>query len=415
MQKLEKIEIRVARSVAEVEALREAWAKWPSHRDSDIDFYLMIVRSYPEVLRPHVVALYHDGELQAIMVGRLEEKRLSFNIGYLRPFRPHARCLTFVYGAVHGNDSPENTQILLGSVMDSLKGGEADLAMLEFVPVGTRLYELALSIPGVLSRDSRQTGQAHDKLIIPGNFEAIYGRMSPKHRKNIKREIRQLFSEKNAARIRCYDQESDLGELFAVVEAIAAKTYQRGLKAGFADNSQVRERLGLAAQKGWLRANVLYIEERPVAFWIGMLYHGSFVSEYLGYDPEFRRLSPGIVLIMRVIEGFCTRANGDVVQDLDFGLGDAEYKSALCSENWMEAPVYIFSPTLRGLKLKVMRSVTRVIDRSARKILTSSKFLPRLKRAWRDRLAKKARPESDLNRSDNAAVVLSATPPEAGN
>lgn len=409
------MEIRIARSVSEVEALREPWTKWPSHRDSDIDFYLMIIRSYPEVLHPHVIALYRDGELQAVMVGRLEEKRLSFNVGYLRPFRPRARCLTFVYGAVHGNNSPENTQILLGSVMDSLKRGEADLAVLEFVPVGTPLYELALSIPSFLARDSRQTGQGHDKLTIPENFEAIYGRMSPKHRKNIKRETRQLFSEKNAARICCYDKESHLGEMFHVVEEIAAKTYQRGLGAGFADNSQVRQRLGLAAQKGWLRANVLYIEDRPVAFWIGMLYHGSFVSEYLGYDPEFRRLSPGIVLIMRVIEGFCNRANGDVVRELDFGLGDAEYKSTLCSENWMEAPVYIFSPTLRGLKLKAMRSASRVIDRGARKILTSSKFLPRLKRAWRDRLAKKVKPESDFNKPNNATVVLSATPPEAGN
>jgi hypothetical protein len=411
----ESLEIRIARSVSEVEALRQPWTKWPSHRDSDIDFYLMIIRSYPEVLRPHVMALYREGELQAIMVGRLEEKRLSFNVGYLRPFRPHARCLTFVYGAVHGNNSPESTQVLVEAVMDSLKRGEADVAMFEFVPVGTPLHQLALSIPGFLFRDSRQIGQGHDKLIIPETFEAIYGHMSPKHRKNIKREIRQLFSEKNAARIRCYDKESDLGEMFHVVEGIAAKTYQRGLGAGFADNSQVRQRLGLAAQKGWLRANVLYIEDRPVAFWIGMLYHRSFVSEYLGYDPEFRRLSPGIVLIMRVIEGFCNRANGDVVQELDFGLGGAEYKSALCSENWMEAPVYIFSPTLRGLKLKAMRSATRAIDRNARKILTSSRFLPRLKRAWRDRLAKKAKPESDFNKSENATVVLAATPPETGN
>jgi hypothetical protein len=56
------VQIRVARDFAEVEALRGAWSKWPGHRDSEIDFYLMIVRSYPEVLRPHVIALYRDGQ-----------------------------------------------------------------------------------------------------------------------------------------------------------------------------------------------------------------------------------------------------------------------------------------------------------------------------------------------------------------
>jgi hypothetical protein len=410
----ESLEIRIARSVSEVEALREPWTKWPSHRDSDIDFYLMIVRSYPEVLRPHVVALYRDGELQAIMVGRLEEKRLSFNIGYLRPFRPRARCLTFVYGAVHGSNSPENTKVLVEAVMASLKRGEADLAILEFVPVNSHLYQRATNVPRI-SRDSLQAGQGHDVMIVPESIDEVYRRMSSDRRIETRRRVRKLQTHPaGKPRIVCYRYESDLGRLFRDAEEIAKKTYHRGLGVGFADKPDVRARLELAAKKGWLRANLLYIGERPVAFWIGMLYHDSFISEYMGYDPEFRRFSPGMVLIMCVIEGFCSGANGDAVKDLDFGLGHAEYKGALCSENWMEASVYIFSPTLRGLKLKAMRSATRVIDRSARKILTSSKFLPRLKRAWRDRLAKKAKPESDFNKSDNATVVLS-TPPEAGN
>ena len=414
MQKVEKVEIRVARSLAEVETLREPWTKWPSHRDSDIDFYLMIVQSYPEVLRPHVIALYRDGEIQAIMVGRMEEKKLSFNIGYLRPFRPSARCLTFVYGAVHGNNSRENTQVLVEAIMDSLKRGEADLAMLEFVPVNSHLYQQATNVPRV-SRDTLQAGQGHDVMIVPESIDEVYRRMSSDRRIETRRRVRKLQTHPaGEPKIICYRHESELGCLFHEAEEIAKKTYHRGLGVGFADKPDVRARLELAAKKGWLRANVLYIGERPVAFWIGMLYHGSFISEYMGYDPEFRRFSPGMVLIMKVIEGFCSAATGDAVKDLDFGLGDAEYKSALCSEKWMEAPVYIFSPTLRGLKLKAMRSATRAIDRSARKILTSSKFLPRLKRAWRDRLAKKAKPKPDFNKSGNAAVVLS-TPPDAGN
>ena len=65
-----------------------------------------------------------------------------------------------------------------------------------------------------------------------------------------------------------------------------------------------------------------------------------------------------MVLIMRVIEDFCSGANGDAVKELDFGLGHAEYKGALCSKSWLEAPVYIFSPTLKGLALKSLRTTT---------------------------------------------------------
>jgi hypothetical protein len=38
----QEIEIRTARSLPEIEALRESWMAWPSHRDSDIDFYLSL-------------------------------------------------------------------------------------------------------------------------------------------------------------------------------------------------------------------------------------------------------------------------------------------------------------------------------------------------------------------------------------
>jgi uncharacterized membrane protein YhfC len=96
--------------------------------------------------------------------------------------------------------------------------------------------------------------------------------------------------------------------------------------------------------------------------------------------------------MMHVIEGFCDRSDGDVVQELDFGLGHAEYKAVLCTKSWSEACVYIFSPSLKGLFLKSLRAGTRVVDASARKLLASTSFLPKLKRAWRDRLAKKANP-----------------------
>jgi len=103
------VEIRIARTVAEVESLRQAWSSWGGHRDSDIDVVLMIIDSYPEALRPHVVALYRNGEPEAILIGRVEKKRIAFKIGYLTILRPWARTLNFVYGALRGNGSPENS------------------------------------------------------------------------------------------------------------------------------------------------------------------------------------------------------------------------------------------------------------------------------------------------------------------
>jgi hypothetical protein len=391
-QKSEKVEIRVARSLCEVEALREPWTAWPGHRDSDIDFYLMKLQSDPEVVRPHVIALYQNGKPDAILVGRLERKRLCFKrIGYLPPLRFWARCLTFVYGAMHGNASAENARILLQEVMNCLRQDEADVAMLELVPIDSPLYRLALKLPGVLSRDTLPEPQGHETMIVPDTVDEIYGCMSSHRKHELRRIARKLQSNPvGEPKIVYYRDTTELDHLFHDAEEIAKKTYQRGLGVGFADSARIRKRLELAALKGWLRAYLLYLGDRPCAFWIGMLYGETFVSDYTGYDPDLHQFSPGIALLMRMIERFCNRADGDVIRELDFGPGDAEYKAALCTRKWLEAAVYIFSPTSRGLALKSMRTATRIVDAFARKVLISTKLFPWVRRAWRGRLAKHA-------------------------
>ena len=92
-----KIETRVFRSVEELEVLRSSWNSWPTHRDSDFDFYLTILKAYPEIVRPHVIGLYRDGELISILVGRLDRKKIVFEIGYFKAFKLRSNCLTFVY------------------------------------------------------------------------------------------------------------------------------------------------------------------------------------------------------------------------------------------------------------------------------------------------------------------------------
>lgn len=395
----EQIELRVARSLSEVESLREPWVSWPGHRDSDIDFYLMIVQSYSEVVRPHVIALFRDGRPDAILIGRLEQKRLGFRVGYLNSFSVQTRCLTFVYGAIHGDASADNTELLLKAVMESLKQGEADVAALEFVPLDTPLYKLALGLPGILSRDTRPLAQGHDSLSIPGSIDDVYRRMSGERRNWLRRRIKKLETHTvGKLRIQCYRNPSELDTLFRDAEEIGKKTYQRGLGVGFCDDSRVRSRLGLGAERGWLRAYVLYLGERPCAFWIGMLYVGTFVSEYLGYDPEFRQFSPGMVLVIKVIEGFCKEVEGDIVRELDFGLGHAEYKGLLCSKSWQEAVVHVFSPTPKGLMLKSMRTVTALVNGTARRLLISTKVFQRIKRVWRDRLSERAQTTSQAVR-----------------
>jgi hypothetical protein len=189
------MKIRIARDFAEVESLRDAWSRWPGHRDSEIDFYLMILRSYPEVLRPHVIALYRNGQPEAILIGRLEQKKLAFRVGYLTLFRHKARCLEFVYDGLRGNASPENTEILVREVMNCLRSGEADLAILEFVRIDSVLYQFSKTLPGFLGRDTSPSQTGHESLKLPPSIDELYKRMSSKRRSEIRRKAKKFVAQ----------------------------------------------------------------------------------------------------------------------------------------------------------------------------------------------------------------------------
>src|ERR1700730_10035200 len=94
--------LRIAKSVSEVEELRQVWTSWLCHPSSDIDFYVMKIRLNALTLRPHVMVVYRNGLPDCMLVGRLDHKRMSVNIGYVRCFLPKARVLTFVRGGLLG-------------------------------------------------------------------------------------------------------------------------------------------------------------------------------------------------------------------------------------------------------------------------------------------------------------------------
>jgi CelD/BcsL family acetyltransferase involved in cellulose biosynthesis len=175
--------------------------------------------------------------------------------------------------------------------------------------------------------------------------------------------------------------------LFRDVDQIASATYQRALGVGFADTPEMRGRMQLAAQRGWLQAFVLYLAGRPAAFWIGTRYRSCFFSDFMGYDVTHAKYSPGMYLILKGIEHFCEQNGPERVAEVDFGLGDAQYKQVLASRSWLEESWYIYSSTLRGATLNLSRTLTGVVDKSARTMLRKMKLEDSIKTGWRKWIA----------------------------
>jgi hypothetical protein len=385
--------VRVFRTVPELEEIRATWESWPGNRDSDPNVYFTILRSRPEVLRPHVIVVYRDGQPDAILVGRMERVRLDFKVGYLH-FRPTANVLYFVYGGPRGNGSLANCHLLIDEICRSLSLSEADTAYLNFIRMDSALYQLARKIPRALRRDHTSVTQAHFSAALPKSPEEFYASLSANARWQAKskgKKLAKAFPE--SVNIRCFREVAETETLAQDAESVVKKSYQRGLGVGFADSPEMRDHLRMKAEKGWLRGYVLYLADQPSAFWIGDLNQKTFRSDYLAFDDEFGKYSPGIYLMLKVIESFCGD-HGECVTEVDFATGYAQYKEVLSNQKWYEASVYIFALSFKGIELNIIRSFTGGVEKLLKSLLAQAGLLQKIKKNWRTHARRKQTAES---------------------
>jgi hypothetical protein len=381
----EPIMLRVCRNLVEVEEIRAIWNSFSCHPNSNIDFYLNVVNSTHGILRPHVLLVQRGDMPESLLVGRLEQRNVEFRVGYKSFGQRAARSLTFIYGGFIGNASESNAELSVRAVMESLSRGEADLAFFNHLRMGTPLYDRATQCPGFFLRDHFHNPQPHRRMRLPVSKEEFEVAVSPKFRKH-QRYKKLVRDHAGDVRVSHFSGICDLDQVTLDVDAIARKTYQRGLGSGFVDNEEMRNRLRVEAEKGWLHTFILYVGGKPCAFWMCNLCGGQLYSGYMGYDPAFSHYSPGMFLITRAIEELSIQNSDARIRDIDWGLGDAEYKTHLSTEDWKEASVYIFAPTAKGVALNLLNSGAAGIDRLARKVLGKSALLAKVKKSWRGRL-----------------------------
>lgn len=382
--------VRVLRTLSEVEEIRPSWGSWQGNPDADIDLYRSFFRAGTEIVRPHVIVVCRGGIPDAILVGRIDHRPIHFRIGYLR-FRPKANILFFVAGALRGNPSFENSELFVQEICNSLSRREADVAYLNLLRTDSDLFQLAKKLPGFARRDHFCAIRPHFTTTIPKTSDEFYRSLGPKTRQELRRKQQKLEKEiSGPIRIRCFRETVEFDEAMEHAEQVAKKSYLRGLGVGFDVGPQTREILRVKAQKGWLRTYILYAGDQPLAFWMGDLIQGTFGGNFTGYDPDIAKYSPGMYIMTKVIEEFCNAKDGAVTK-IDFGPGGAPYKASLGKSEADEAAVHIFSRSLKGVGLNLLRSLTTGIHEPLKKALEKTNLLAKIKKAWRTRAGQKAR------------------------
>jgi hypothetical protein len=377
-------QITIIRKIAEIEKLRQFWEKWQHYPNSDIDFFSSVIKSRKENVQPYVIVLGSIHEPIAIIIGRKETGFIDIKAGYKKLWRVKANIIVIMHNGFIGTLEPQTSQILLSTLKQRLRQGDADSVRFELLTRNSILLNSINDNFSILCREPLLEYRDHWNMALPQSLNDIFNRLSSNHRNQLRRISKKLERDfpNSALRIRCFQKPDELEILFNDVEKIAKLTYQRSLGAGFIDNFEIRSRLTLEASKRWLRMNVLYIDNEPSAYWWGIIYNNVYYSCALGYIPKYQNYSVGTYLLIKTIETLC----GQNIAYIDFGPGDARYKQQLGDQKYEEASITLFAPTFKALTVNLILAINNALMYFLKKVLTHFKVTDALKKHWRRKL-----------------------------
>ena len=381
----DSLQVRVFRTDSELESIRKEWMELYEHPNVDPDFFRTIGANRKEIISPYVIALYRADVLESIVVGRIERGELPLTVGYWNAGRLPITRFVVVYGGILGKLAPEHCLAIERQIAECMRTEKCDVAWLHFAPIGSPVLEI-FGGASILRRDYFRESRPHWVMKLPNDVEQIYGRMSAKARKNRKYESRRFEKEFATVTVQCYESETELERVLDDAEQIARRTYQRGLGVGFEANQENRERLHLEMRNERFRGYFLYADHKPIAFFIGTLRKNVLYDNFSAYDPDYSRLSPGTYLFFKIFEHACKAG----IDSIDFGFGDAWYKSQFGTEQKYEVTIGLFAPTFRGVTINALRTPVCALDRLGKASVARFAFLRSIKKRLRDRAEKRA-------------------------
>jgi hypothetical protein len=380
--------VTVVNNMDGIESIRPIWEGLYSNEirpvpNTDIDRYIVIASAKKDFI-PHIVLLSHKSSPKAMVVGFIERIKFRCKVGYAALYNPELSCLTVVYGGVLGCTNSEIYQRLIDNLLGVLKQGKADVLYFNHIPLKSPLYAVAGKAGKYLCKGRFPIVEPHwySQIISEADKPAVT--ISGHRRQRINHNIKSIEKELSVkVHMRLFQSEQDVDSLAEIAYQIESMTYKRGMAAGVYQSHLTKPLLVHYAKRNSLRAYVLQAGSKPCAFAIGAIYGKTFFFEYFSHDPSMARFSPGSVLLAKVIDDL---AANSLVYDLDYGFGDATYKTWFGSDSWQEASVYVFAPRLYPVFVNMVQSFVTGVSLGLGYILDRVGLVGWIKRNWRKTL-----------------------------
>jgi hypothetical protein len=219
----------------------------------------------------------------------------------------------------------------------------------------------------------------HCTLDLSGSFDDYLRSRSSRTRHELLRKTKKFKAyAEGTAECRLFSRPEEMEEFHELALSVARKTYQaRFLNVAIPEGPEYRQRLIAEAGKGLVRGFLLFHGSRPIAY--GMCWGRDHVLYYAqtGFDPEYRKWSPGIVLLHEMLDQLFSEGS---FAFLDFGSGSGHWKTAHATRQTQCANVYYFRWRLKNLLLLVMHTVVSFLHTLLAGLLDRVRLKGRLKR-----------------------------------
>lgn len=380
------ITVEIATTFAEIEALRSVWTGLEAANiDSEIDFFSTVTANAENVVSPFVVHIRNPYRTQRdlLVAARLEKMPVQFRLGYSSAGSLMVRAIAVAFDGVIGARGEDDEALVLRTLKGFLDAGEADVLLLRNVDPSSTLYKVARSqVSGLRWAHCQAVDRLWVARLAP-SLDAFLANRSAKSRNTYRRKERKLreqFGE--ALSLQCLRDHSDFEKICRDMHAIATRTYQAGLGAAFSNSPMERALIAQGLARGTFRCWILYIHDRPVAFWAGMGHQGVFYITTPGFDPEFGQLSVGSFTMLRMIEELCADPDYSWIE---FGRGDAQYKIEFAEPMKQQTDIWVAAARPWPVLVTAAISLTGLTNQTAKRWMENHEWGRRLKSRWRHR------------------------------
>jgi CelD/BcsL family acetyltransferase involved in cellulose biosynthesis len=262
-------------------------------------------------------------------------------------------------------------------LVDASAARRVSLAFMDPSAMGARAFRTAALergfrvLPHTLGRAAA--------VEIEGEWDAYEQRLSRNLKQGLKRSLRRLH-EAGEVTFQHVDGQQGLDSLLTEGFRIEAAGWKGTRGTAIASDPKTerfyRDVGAWAAAEGWLRLAFLRLDERAIAFWLGIEDRGVHYALKSGFDPRYAAFSPGRLLLQRTLRDAFSRG----LTRLELGPSEG-YKLSWANASCELVRLNAFPPSIPG---RLEWSVVRYADPAARRLLKAARSRQPRQR-WRSR------------------------------